>query len=123
MEAKHLHRLTLILSLNELRVFLFIWKWTGALSRGDVLLTYDEFSHGRKKKKKIQGERLDEGCGIKHKKDIIVAVKSLEQKGCVRIRTNRKDKARIKKKYGITCYDSDGLFLPHRAGKLFQGVK
>ena len=71
MNAKHLHRLTLILSLNELRVFLYIWKWTGAIGRGDVILTYDEFANGRKKKKKIQGERLDSGCGIHHKKEII----------------------------------------------------
>jgi len=123
MEAKHLHRLTLILSLNELRVFLYIWKWTGALGRGDVILTYDEFSNGRKRKKTNQKERLDDGCGIRHKKEIIIAVRNLREKGFLRIRTNTRDKARIKKKYGITCYDSDGLFLPHRTGKLFQGTR
>jgi hypothetical protein len=90
------------LDLTELKIILYIFRHTWGFQEFGTLkrLTTDEFMKGRKRS---DGTRYDQGTGLSDwgvKDGIAKALKH----GYIVCDVNDKDRARIKKKYGIHTY-------------------
>lgn len=69
---------------NELKVLLYIIRRTYGFGKNADAISLSQFREGIKTRDENGDEKvLDEGCGIGHNRTILVALASLEQKGCV----------------------------------------
>ncbi len=69
---------------NELKVLLYIIRRTYGFGKNADAISLSQFREGIKTRDENGEEKiLDEGCGIGHNRTILVALASLEQKGCV----------------------------------------
>ena len=89
-------------SLTELKVILYIFRHTWGFQEFDKLkkITTEEFMYGRKRS---DGTRLDNGTGLSDWGVKDGVAKALRD-GYIVCETDCKDKARIKKRYGIKIY-------------------
>lgn len=68
------------LSGTELKVLMYIIRRTAGFKKTTDAISLSQFQHGITTK---DGRQLDKGCGVKDRKAIIAALKSLEEKKCV----------------------------------------
>ena len=73
------------LSDAEIRVYLYqLYKTLGFGKTGDEIAS-EQFIHGTTHRRGEQsGEKQDHGCGVRSKKTVIKAVRSLEEQGLVK---------------------------------------
>jgi DNA-binding PadR family transcriptional regulator len=95
--------LPLIETGSELKVILYILRHTWGFQDSEKAITLDEFAHGRKRR---DGSRLDAGTGLS-----VGAIREglarAEAHGFIRVETDQRDKARVRKTYRLAMIDDE----------------
>jgi len=98
---EHMHKM----SDAELRITLYVFRHTWGFQEFKKLkkITTDEFMNGRKRK---DGSRMDEGTGLSDR-GVKNGVAQALAHGYIICRVDDRDKARVKKYYGIKLYEEE----------------
>lgn len=112
-----IENLSLIKSLGELKIILYILRHTWGYHDTEKKITIDEFINGRKQKKDGEIVRIDSGTGMS-RNAVRAGIKSAIDHGFIEVHEDSSDKARIKRYYQLRGANSEGQKLTPTSQKL-----
>ena len=89
--------LSIIETIGELKVILYILRHTWGYHDSEKKITLDEFQHGRKYS---DGSRIDSGTGLS-RPTILSGIEKAVEHGFINVEVDSSDKARVKKLYSL----------------------